>query len=64
MSGFVFQEGMGRAIETNVTASFTVDTLCLGMIKHPGEQPSMHRGMLTCCSMIVLLSQVGRLWSL
>ncbi|KAF6265469.1 hypothetical protein COO60DRAFT_1697762 [Scenedesmus sp. NREL 46B-D3] len=28
-------EGMGRAIETNLTAKFTVDSLKLGMVKHP-----------------------------
>jgi type II pantothenate kinase len=28
-------EGMGRAIETNLYAKFTVDCLKLGMIKHP-----------------------------
>jgi len=28
-------EGMGRAIETNLYARFTVDCLKLGMIKHP-----------------------------
>ncbi|WIA22822.1 hypothetical protein OEZ86_009772 [Tetradesmus obliquus] len=28
-------EGMGRAIETNLRAKFTVDSLKLGMVKHP-----------------------------
>jgi hypothetical protein len=28
-------EGMGRAIETNLTAKFTADSLKLGMVKHP-----------------------------
>ena len=28
-------EGMGRAIETNLNARFTVDVLKLGMVKHP-----------------------------
>ncbi|KAF8066326.1 damage-control phosphatase [Scenedesmus sp. PABB004] len=28
-------EGMGRAIETNLCATFTVDSIKLGMIKHP-----------------------------
>jgi damage-control phosphatase, subfamily II, stand-alone protein len=31
----VVLEGMGRAIETNLNAHFTVDSLKLGMIKHP-----------------------------
>jgi hypothetical protein len=28
-------EGMGRAIETNLYARFTCDSLKLGMVKHP-----------------------------
>jgi hypothetical protein len=28
-------EGMGRAIETNLREAFSVDSLKLGMIKHP-----------------------------
>lgn len=31
----VVLEGMGRAIETNLNAAFTVDSLKIGMIKHP-----------------------------
>ena len=31
----VVLEGMGRAIETNLHASFVCDALKLGMIKHP-----------------------------
>lgn len=30
----VILEGMGRGIETNLHAQFTVDSLKLGMIKH------------------------------
>ena len=31
----VVVEGMGRAIETNLYASFTCDSLKLAMVKHP-----------------------------
>ena len=31
----VVLEGMGRAIETNLRARFTCDSLKLGMVKHP-----------------------------
>ena len=31
----VVLEGMGRAIETNLFAKFTCESLKLGMIKHP-----------------------------
>ncbi|KAK3247606.1 hypothetical protein CYMTET_42897 [Cymbomonas tetramitiformis] len=31
----VVLEGMGRAIETNLHAQFTCDSLKLGMVKHP-----------------------------
>jgi damage-control phosphatase, subfamily II, stand-alone protein len=33
--GLIVLEGMGRSIETNLNARFSVDALKLGMIKHP-----------------------------
>ena len=35
----VVVEGMGRAIETNLYASFSCDSLKLAMVKHPEVKP-------------------------
>lgn len=44
----VVLEGMGRAIETNLTAAFTVDALKLGMIKHPEVAACLGGRMYDC----------------
>lgn len=44
----VVLEGMGRAIETNLRAAFTADSLKLGMIKHP-EVAQLLGGRLYDC---------------
>lgn len=41
-------EGMGRAIETNLNAFFTVDSLKLGMIKHPEVAAHFSKRMYDC----------------
>jgi hypothetical protein len=42
-------EGMGRGIETNLLASFTCDSLKLGMIKHPEVAACIPGGRLYDC---------------
>lgn len=41
-------EGMGRAIETNLHARFTCDSLKLGMIKHPEVATCLNGRMYDC----------------
>jgi type II pantothenate kinase len=45
----VVLEGMGRGIETNLLAAFTVDSLKLGMIKHPEVAACIPGGRLYDC---------------
>ena len=45
----VVLEGMGRAIETNLYASFTCDSLKLAMVKHPEVSPTTILPDLSCC---------------
>ena len=45
----VILEGMGRAIETNLRASFKVDALCLGMVKHVEVAAALGGGPLYGC---------------
>ena len=44
----VVLEGMGRAIETNLRAAFTVDSLKVGMIKHPEVAQSLGGRLYDC----------------
>jgi hypothetical protein len=45
----VVLEGMGRGIETNLLASFTCDSMKLGMIKHPEVAACIPGGRLYDC---------------
>lgn len=42
----VILEGMGRAIETNLHAQFSVDAVKLGMIKHKEARPAAAASLL------------------
>lgn len=39
---------MGRSIETNLHARFSVDSLCLGMIKHPEVAQALGGRLYDC----------------
>lgn len=49
----IILEGMGRGIETNLYAQFSVDSLKLGMIKHREVKDSL----ATQCPAIIMVAQ-------
>ena len=53
----VVVEGMGRAIETNLYASFSCDSLKLAMVKHPEVRFALSATICSVCNNLLCLQQ-------